>query len=155
LYSTPSIATPHRGAIYPKSIHWTITETMNYKDYYAVMGVPRSASDAEIKTAYRKLARKYHPDLNKEADAEKHFKEVGEAYQVLKDSEQRAAFDALGTGFKDGDEIRPRQEAGGGQGGAYADADASETPDADDFFSDLFGARGRQSARTYAPEWPG
>ncbi|WP_277183660.1 DnaJ C-terminal domain-containing protein [Caballeronia sp. BR00000012568055] len=130
---------------------------MKYKDYYAVMGVPRSASDAEIKTAYRKLARKYHPDLNKESDAEKQFKEVGEAYQVLKDPEQRAAFDALGTGFKDGDDIRPRQEASGGYGGAYADA--NETPDAEEFFSDLFGARARQSARSYAPEyaheWPG
>jgi curved DNA-binding protein len=126
---------------------------MKYKDYYAVMGVPRSASEPEIKTAYRKLARKHHPDLNKEADAEKRFKEVGEAYQVLKDPEQRAAFDALGTSFKDGDEIRPRHEADGGYGRAYAGT--GEAPDTDDFFSDLFGARARQSARSYAPDWPG
>jgi curved DNA-binding protein len=122
---------------------------MKYKDYYALMGVARSATEAEIKTAYRKLARKYHPDLNKEAGAETRFKEIGEAYQVLKDPERRAAFDALGIGFKDGDEIRPREEASG----AYAsEGDAQE---ADDFFSDLFGRRAHHSGRSYAPEWPG
>ena len=124
---------------------------MKYKDYYAVMGVPRTATEAEIKTAHRKLARKFHPDLNKEADAEARFKEVGEAYQVLKDPEKRAAFDALGTGYKDGDEIRPRPDARGGfeyEGGADAQ-------DVDDFFADLFGARERYASRSRAPEWPG
>lgn len=124
---------------------------MKYKDYYAVMGVPRTATDAQIKTAYRKLARKYHPDLNKDPDAEAHFKEVGEAYEVLKDAEKRAAFDALGTGLKDGDEIRPRPDVGDGfeyRGGA-------DPQDADDFFSDLFGGRPRQASRRPAPDWPG
>jgi curved DNA-binding protein len=124
---------------------------MKYKDYYAVMGVPRSATDAQIKTAHRKLARKFHPDLNKSADAEARFKEVGEAYQVLKDPEKRAAFDALGTGLRDGDEIRPRPDVGDGfeyRGGA-------SPQDADDFFSDFFGARPRRPSRSHAPEWPG
>jgi len=123
---------------------------MRYKDYYAVMGVPRTATEAEIKTAHRKLARKFHPDLNKDADAEARFKEVGEAYQVLKDPEKRAAFDALGTGFKDGDEIRPRPDVSGGY-----EYGAGGAQDADDFFSDLFGTRARHSAHSYEPEWPG
>ncbi|KXU96192.1 cytochrome C biogenesis protein [Caballeronia megalochromosomata] len=123
---------------------------MKYKDYYAVMGVPRTATEAEIKTAHRKLARKFHPDLNKDANAEARFKEVGEAYQVLKDPEKRAAFDALGTGLKDGDEIRPRPDVGGG-----FDYSSGGTQDADEFFSDLFGTRARHSARAHAPEWPG
>ena len=61
------------------------------------MGIERSASQDEIKRAYRKLARKYHPDVSKEPDAEKRFKEVGEAYEVLKDPEKRAAYDRLGS----------------------------------------------------------
>jgi curved DNA-binding protein len=124
---------------------------MKYKDYYAVMGVPRTATDAQIKTAHRKLSRKFHPDLNKSTDAEARFKEVGEAYRVLKDPEKRAAFDALGTGLRDGDEIRPRPDVGDGfeyRGGASAQ-------DADDFFSDFFGARPRRASRQHAPEWPG
>jgi curved DNA-binding protein len=124
---------------------------MKYKDYYAVMGVPRTATEAELKTAHRKLARKFHPDLNKEADAEARFKEVGEAYQVLKDPEKRAAFDALGTGLKDGDEIRPRPDAGDG----FEYRGSGGPQDTDDFFSDLFGARARHASRRRAPEWPG
>lgn len=123
---------------------------MKYKDYYAVMGVARTATEAEIKTAHRKLARKFHPDLNKEADAEARFKEVGEAYQVLKDPEKRAAFDALGTGLKDGDEIRPRPDVGDG-----FEFRGSDSQDAEDFFNDLFGSRARHATRPRAPEWPG
>ncbi|WP_250514607.1 DnaJ domain-containing protein [Caballeronia sp. INDeC2] len=123
---------------------------MRYKDYYAVMGVPRTATEAEIKIAHRKLARKFHPDLNKDAEAEARFKEVGEAYQVLKDPEKRAAFDALGTRFKDGDEIRPRPDVSG----SY-EYDAGGAQDADDFFTDMFGTRARRSAHSYEPEWPG
>ena len=70
---------------------------MKYKDYYAVLGLARGASDDDIKKAYRRLARKYHPDVSKEAGAEEKFKEVAEAYQTLKDPEKRAAYDQLGS----------------------------------------------------------
>jgi curved DNA-binding protein len=124
---------------------------MKYKDYYAVMGVPRTATEAEIKTAHRKLARKFHPDLNKDADAESRFKEVGEAYQVLRDPEKRAAFDALGTGLKDGDEIRPRPDVSDG----FEYHGAGGAQDTDDFFSDFFGARQRHAPRSQSFDWRG
>src|SRR5258706_3688862 len=79
---------------------------MKYKDYYAVMGVDRAASAEEIKRAYRKLARKYHPDVSKERGAEEKFKELGEAYETLKDPQKRAAYDQLGT-HRSGQEFRP------------------------------------------------
>src|SRR6266516_5332639 len=78
---------------------------MKYKDYYAVMGVDRKASAEEIKNAYRKLARKYHPDVSKERDAEEKFKELGEAYETLSDPEKRAAYDQLGI-HRSGQELR-------------------------------------------------
>ena len=79
---------------------------MEFKDYYEVMGVARDASADEIKRAYRRLARKYHPDVSKEKDAEARFKEVGEAYEVLRDPEKRAAYDQLGR-RPAGEEFRP------------------------------------------------
>jgi curved DNA-binding protein len=111
---------------------------MEYKDYYKVMGVERDATQDEIKRAYRRLARKYHPDVSKEPDAEARFKEVGEAYEVLKDPEKRAAYDQLGTDWKAGQEFKapPGWDAGfefsfggfDGDAGAYSD-----------FFESLFG----------------
>src|ERR1700682_5366923 len=79
---------------------------MKYKDYYAILGVERGAGDDEIKKAYRKLARKYHPDVSKEPNAEERFKEVSEAYETLRDAEKRAAYDQLGR-HAAGQEFRP------------------------------------------------
>jgi curved DNA-binding protein len=79
---------------------------MKYKDYYEILGVERSASQEDVKKAYRRLARKYHPDVSKESDAEERFKELGEAYETLKDPEKRAAYDQLGR-YQSGQEFRP------------------------------------------------
>jgi curved DNA-binding protein len=112
---------------------------MEYKDYYQVMGVARDATQEEIKRAYRKLARKYHPDVSKEPDAEARFKEIGEANEVLKDPEKRAAYDQLGREWKSGQEFRPPPDWNAGfefRGGGYTAGDADEYSD---FFEALFG----------------
>lgn len=115
---------------------------MKFKDYYEVLGVDREASAEDIKRAYRKLARKYHPDVSKEADAETHFKEVGEAYETLKDPEKRATYDQLGQGYADGQDFRPPPGFDGSQGFG----EGFESSEAfSDFFEDLFGA-GRRPA---------
>ncbi len=75
---------------------------MEFRDYYDTLEIKRDATQDEIKRAYRKLARKYHPDVSKETDAEMHFKQVGEAYEVLKDTEKRAAYDQLGANWQAG-----------------------------------------------------
>ncbi|HYQ91714.1 MAG TPA: DnaJ C-terminal domain-containing protein [Candidatus Competibacteraceae bacterium] len=113
---------------------------MQYKDYYQILGVPRTASDEAIKKAYRRLARKYHPDVSKERNAEERFKELSEAYEVLRDPDKRSAYDQLGANWKAGQEFRPppgwqqRPEfrgGGGFGGGAFSD-----------FFESLFGGLG-------------
>jgi len=112
---------------------------MEFKDYYKMMEVARDATQDEIKRSYRKLARKYHPDVSKEADAEARFKELGEAYEVLKDTEKRAAYDQLGANFKGGQEFRPPPDWNTGfefSGGGFTGGDSS---DYSDFFSSLFG----------------
>jgi curved DNA-binding protein len=125
---------------------------MKFKDYYQTLGVPREASADDIKHAYRRLARKYHPDLNKEPEAEGQFKELGEAYEVLKDPEKRAAYDDVGKRWQPGAEAPPPgwdsgYEFRGGGGDAEAGAGFA---DHSDFFEALFGRRGAQ-ARHRAP----
>jgi len=119
---------------------------MEFKDYYKIMGVARDATQDEIKRTYRKLARKYHPDVSKEADAEARFKELGEAYEVLRDAEKRAAYDRLGSSYKGGQEFRPPPDwnagfefSGGGSGGG-------DGADYSDFFASLFGREFRTGA---------
>lgn len=123
---------------------------MEFKDYYKTMGLARDASQEDIKRAYRRLARKYHPDVSKEADAETRFKEVGEAYEVLKDPEKRAAYDRLlEGGYHAGEEFQPPPGWDSGfefRGGGFTEADASEFSD---FFESLFGGAGPfRSARS-------
>src|SRR6185369_864909 len=91
-----------------------IWRRMEYRDYYETLGVSRTASADDIKKTYRRLARKFHPDVSKEKDAEAKFKQVQEAYEVLKDPEKRAAYDQLGSNWKAGQEFRPPPDFGGG-----------------------------------------
>lgn len=134
---------------------------MEFKDYYSIMGVARDATEAQIKTAYRKLARKFHPDVSKEKDAEARFKDLGEAYEVLKNPQKRAAYNQLGQGPRPGDDFRPPPdwgagfEFGGAGSGASANGARSARADHSDFFESLFGggrgafagARGAGSGR--------
>jgi curved DNA-binding protein len=128
---------------------------MEFRDYYKILGVERSATADQIKTAYRRLARKYHPDVSKEPDAEARFKEMQEAYEVLRDPEKRAAYDQLGSEWKSGQSFHPppdwgsgfefsgRPAGAGGAGrrraSANAGAGAYAEEDFSDFFSSLFG----------------
>ena len=120
---------------------------MEYKDYYAALGVAKDATQDEIKKAYRKLARKFHPDLNKEDGAEEKFKEIGEAHDVLSDPEKRIAYDQLGSGYRPGQEFKPPPDWDAGfefTGGPFRAGDGDGA--FSDFFEELFG-RARQGER--------
>ncbi len=119
---------------------------MQYRDYYEILGVKRGAGADEMKRAYRKLARKYHPDVSKEKNAESKFKEVQEAYEVLRDPDKRAAYDQLGHDFRNGQQFRPPPDwaqrfgqTGGGQ--RFTDLNGFS-----DFFASLFGGAGMGGA---------
>ncbi len=125
---------------------------MEFKDYYATLGVEPSAGDAEIKTAYRRLARKYHPDVSKEAGAEEKFKAVNEAYEALRDPQKRAAYDQLkAQGYRPGEEFHTPPGYGGGQGFDFEEVFGGGAGGGgfSDFFESLFarqrGGAGRAS----------
>lgn len=114
---------------------------LEYKDYYKMMGVERDASSEDIKRAYRKLARKYHPDVSKERDAQTKFQEMQEAYEVLKDSEKRAAYDRLGENWQAGQDFRPPPDWD--TGFEYSGFQGNDEAVFSEFFESLFGQRAR------------
>lgn len=125
---------------------------MDYIDYYDVLGVARDASQEEIAKKYKKLARKYHPDLNKDSDAEAKFKQLNEAYEVLKDPEKRQKYDALGPNWKHGTPFEPPGwGAGAGPGRVRYEFRGSDggfgATGFSDFFESLFGGMGGARAR--------
>ena len=108
---------------------------MEFKDYYQILGVKREATAEEIKKSFRKLARKYHPDVSKEKDAELRMQEINEAYTVLSDPERRAAYDQVGRGYRPGQEFRPPPDWDAGfefSSRGFSPGEAAE-------FSDFFG----------------
>ena len=115
---------------------------MEFKDYYKTLGVPREATADEVKKAFRRLARKYHPDISKEPDAEARMKEVNEAYTVLSDAEKRAAYDQLGRGYRPGQDFNPPPDWDSGFEYSTHGFSPGQTTDFSDFFAELFGRMG-------------
>ncbi len=113
---------------------------MEYKDYYKTLDITRDAPQDKIKQAYRKLARKFHPDINKEPNAEQKFKEVGEAYEVLKDPEKRAAYDKFGSNWQQGQDFHPPPDWDAGTEFSGTGFSHAEQAGFSDFFSQLFGS---------------
>jgi len=125
---------------------------MDFKDYYETLGVQKDASQNEIKRAYKKLARKYHPDVSKESDAEIRFKALGEAYQVLKDPEKRAAYDQLGSNYQAGQDFNPPPNWDAGF--EFNGGESTGSADYSEFFESIFGqgfgsAQGGSQQRAY------
>lgn len=118
---------------------------MKFKDYYAILGVARDADADDIKKAYRKMARKYHPDVSKEPDASERMSEVNEANAVLSDVEKRAAYDAMGTGHHAGENFTPPPDWDAGFEFSGRNPQGADGADYSDFFEELFGRMGRQS----------
>lgn len=112
---------------------------MEYKDYYKILGIKREASQEEVKQAYRRLARKFHPDVNKDPDAEEKFKDLGEAYEVLKDPEKRTAYDQFGPNWEAGQDFKPPPNWDAGFEFSGRDFTGAEQGGFSDFFQELFG----------------
>lgn len=156
-------ATSSRAALAEKRLQayaamHTTERRVAYKDYYSVLGVSRSASADDIQQAYRKLARKYHPDVSKEKDAEQRFKELGEAYEVLKDEQKRKLYDQYGEAWKAVSEGRAPPSGGGGrtpvdfEGFRSSDFDPEEFGDLGSLFEAFFGG-GRARAGRQRRAW--
>jgi curved DNA-binding protein len=122
---------------------------MEYKDYYKIMQVDRKVTQDEIKRSYRKLARKYHPDVSSEKDAESHFKDVGEAYEVLKDPEKRAAYDQLGSNWQTGEEFRPPPDWEAASEFSDSGRARAEEFGFSDFFESLYGQQYSSRGRSH------
>lgn len=125
---------------------------VGYRDYYEVLGVPRDASQDDIRGAYRRLARKNHPDVSKDEGAEDRFKEIAEAYEVLRDPEKRAKYDRLGRDWRSGQDVSGAEGFGGfggfgGSGGGFGESGFGEGGDFSDFFESLFGGAQRAGGR--------
>jgi curved DNA-binding protein len=119
---------------------------MEFKDYYQTLGVSRDATADDIKKAFRKLARKYHPDISKEPDAELRMQELNEANAVLSDPEKRAAYDQLGRGYQPGQDFRPPPDWDAGFEFSDQGYSPGEAADFSDFFAELFGRMGGAQA---------
>jgi curved DNA-binding protein len=121
---------------------------MKFSDYYETLGVSETASSDEIRVAYRKLARKYHPDVSKEKDAEERFKAINEAHEVLRDDAKRKAYDQLKrSGFRSGDDFRPPPDFGRGFDFNFGDGGGEGAGGFSEFFESLFGGGGARGAR--------
>ena len=128
---------------------------MEFKDYYKILGVEKTADDAEIKKAYRKLARKYHPDVSKLADAEVRMKEINEAREVLSDVEKRAAYDSLGSRHRAGQNFDPPPGWDAGfefSGRGAPDGSGRGPEDFSDFFASIFGNMRQGARQTHGSE---
>lgn len=115
---------------------------MKYQDYYQTLGVERNATEAQIKSAYRKLARKYHPDVNKDPSAVEKFKNINEAYEVLSDKEKRSRYDSLGANWQSGSDFTPPpgfENFNFGNGGGYSNVNFQDLGGFSDFFGSIFG----------------
>ena len=126
---------------------------VKFRDYYEVLGVPRTATAEEIKRAYRQLARKHHPDLQPAAErakAAERFKEINEAYEVLSDPDKRAKYDALGANWKSGMDFTP--PPGAGRAARRRAAEWEDLGDFSDFFASLFGRAAGRGGRRWRPD---